>query len=172
MDLYQLLPLLDGWRRESKELTDIEVSEGTEEELTRATDSGWIVSGGIQFVGNPMSVFTIYYHDKTGTEHTITGTPIGLKQLGLEGATILHGATLTKADDYNMRYGMVMSPPRPIPFFASKDFPTRFTVKAIGSDVLVEWFGYEVILITDKEKFIKSLREILGIEDWLVCVKR
>jgi len=170
MDLYQLLPLLDGWRRDSRELTNIKVSNGEERELTRATDSGWIISGGIQFVGNPMSVFTIYYHDKTGEEHMITGSPVGLKQLGLVGATILHGATLTKADDANLRYGMVMSPPRPIPFYASKDYPIRFTVKAVNSDVLVEWFGYEIILIIDKEKFIRSLRKILGI-DWLVSLR-
>jgi len=172
MDLYQLLPLLDGWRRESRELTNIKVNNGEERELARATDSGWIVGGGIQFVGNPLSVFTIYYHDKTGAEHKLTSNPVGLKQLGLEGVSLLHGATLTKADDANSRYGMVMSPPRPIPFFASRDFPIRFTAKAVNGDMLVEWFGYEIILITDKEKFIKSLRKILGIEDWLVWVKR
>ena len=162
MDIYQLLPLLDGWKRIAREEKNIKVPNGVEKEIAKTTERGWIVGALISYTGAKTSVFNLYYHDRYGERHTLSTSPALLDSIGALGVATLNGTTLVDADDTNLKYTMLLNPPRPIPYYASENYPMRLTVKAIGSDVVVNFIAYELIVIIDEIAFVRSLRGILS----------
>lgn len=162
MDLYQLLPLLEGWDREVPWITNVSVSLNEEKELIRFDRSGWLVSANITFIGNKNSTLTIKYFDRQGRPHSFTTSPTSEELLGFVGmSSPFHGTVLLKADDTNQIYTIVYNPTRPLPFYASQSHPFRVLFKALNTSATITLVSGEVILISDKEAFIKSLRRIL-----------
>ena len=157
MDIYQLLPLLDGWKRLVIEKSNVRVS--GEMEIDRVTQSGWIIGAIVNFTGSEDTVFTIRYHDRTGKADTISASPRSLYNLGLVDVESLHGAVLCKADSNTKNYTMLLSPNKPIPFFASKEYPLSLIV--VG-ECVINYLGCEIVLIIDREKFVSSLRRVIG----------
>ena len=162
MNIYQLLPLLEGWDRVLVWNTNISVSANEEKEVARFDRSGWLVVADITYIGDKNSILTIKYFDRQGRPHSFTSVPASEELLGYVGMFApFTGTTLLKADDTNKIYTIVFNPPRPLPFYASQSHPFTVTFKAVNTSATILLVSGEAILIRDKEAFIKSLRRIL-----------
>jgi len=162
MDIYQLLPLLEGWNREVYAAYNVTINANEEKEMGKSEQPGWIVAAYINFTGSEYSELALTYYDRAGRKHKLISSPYTLRLHGFVGVGLLNGARLVKADDTNKLYTVMLNPPRPIPFYADAKRPMMFTFKPLLTPATISVFTYEVVQITDKELFIESLRELFS----------
>ncbi len=160
--IHELLPLLRGWDREIEEFANISVKAGTTLNVAKGYYSGWIVSAGCLFEGPIDTEMIIYFHDPDGGRHEVVATPAFLTDMGLVGKSSMTGGAVTRYSDELGLGAMILNPQEPIPFFASRDYPISFNVKAVSGDVNVIYFGYYVVYIIDEDTMINRLNRIFG----------
>lgn len=158
----ELLPLINGWSREIKEFGDIKIPEGTEKVIAEGYYSGWVVAAGCLFEGPKDTQMILYIHDPDGSRHPVVATPDFLSEMGLVGKSALNGGAVTRYSDELGIGAVILNPPEPIPFFASRDYPIRFSVKAVSGDVGLIYLGYYVVYIIDEDTLVKGLNRIFG----------
>ncbi|MCD6407336.1 hypothetical protein J7L81_05650, partial [Candidatus Aerophobetes bacterium] len=108
MDIYQLLPLLDGWERDAKFHRGIIVSKDKDRQLIKVTDSGWINEVFVLYIGSPNCRLNIVYHDRTGRRHKVPMSTLSAYYAGYIGLTQIKWITLTYAK--NNVYAMTFNP--------------------------------------------------------------
>jgi len=161
--LYELLPLLEGWKIYSRDVeTEVVVNPGKTYELAKATDPGWIVGMQVSIVGPPDTQFVLEYYDPLEGYRYATVSPAGLLALGFDMPNPASMYLATYDPDANF-YCIAFTPAQPFPFFASRSRPARITVKAPEtSPTVVKGYAQSVILVADIDMFRRSLAKVLG----------
>jgi len=149
MNVYWLLPFLEGWAYEPTYKTNFKIGADKESEVFRHENTKGYFFGAIVTSDNPDMELIVNIDGKI-----LKGSATSAYVVQ---ATILQPITFTLIR-YNTagKYTVMYSPPKPLPF----RFRIEGKLKAVGADTTVDEFRALCVLVTDPEAFIKSLKSI------------
>jgi len=164
--LYELLPLLKGWKIYPKDLeasqNPIPIKQGKTYELIKATKPGWIIAIQVSFIGPPDTQFYLEFYDPLEGYKKATISPGGLLTLGFDMPNPSSAYLVTYDLDENF-YCIAFTPSYPFPFFASESKPARIAIEAPKTaPVYLTGYAQSIILIADAREFRNSLMQVLG----------
>ncbi|MEM1868555.1 MAG: hypothetical protein QXU90_00375 [Acidilobaceae archaeon] len=156
--IQDILPLLDGWSYSILgKTTPFIVPRGTEKVIDESKKPGWIVTA-ICTLDNPDATFIVTGYDSYRGYIENAVTPRTLKDGGAVYPNPF-GLWVSRYDDTEKRYTIAFTPDDWLPFTTGYKIAIR---APMNSDVTVYRYDHVLILIYDREAFIRSLREVLG----------
>jgi len=167
----ELLPLLDGWAYVGQDV-DIRLREKgwqyvpayQERVLFEADKPGWVFGVAIDFKGSKYATVYIEYYDAYRGWASVTLSPYGMHSGGL-GYVRTSGLALAMYDEDNDHYCVAFMPPIPFPVKASPERKARVRFQAAEKDATIYGVEVAMVVITDEEAFLRSLRRVYGLDE-------
>lgn len=166
--IYGLLPLLEGWTFKPYDIDIWKLSEepiiirkGTTYVLSEAEKPGFLVAAAV-VVDSKNAQITIEYYDAYGKKRQMTARPYGLYYSGYMQPNPI-GPWLSRYDETENVYAMVITPSQPIPFRADERRKYRSYLTATEEDTKLLGFQEVIILIDNEEAFLKSFNKLFGV---------
>ncbi len=164
MNLYSLLPLLNGWSYEAKKrLYTLPI--GGYQKICEYSKPGFLLFWTVRLYGSKDSKYTAVKLEIEKTKPLIVDfMPYGVYSFGISQANN-YTAWVGLWDDTNKVYTLVVTPSQPMVFREgvklTLEAPTQPLEDPTTSSYKVH-SGYGLILIDNMEAFKRSLREVLA----------
>jgi len=163
--LYQLLPLLDGWKDISKKsITSVTIRARSTYKLSEISNPGWIMGLFLRYSGSPDAELAIELYDPFEGYRKISTTASELLDLGFDmpNPSSMYLANYDLDTDY---YCIAFTPASPLPFYATKTRESKITLTAPSdSDITLRQYNQAAIAITDIDRFISSVQKVLALK--------
>jgi len=161
--LYQLLPLLDGWKDLSKKsITSVDIKAGNSYKLSEISSPGWILGLFVRYIGSPDATLAMELYDPFEGYRKITTSVSELLELGLDMPNP-SSMYLAYYDLDENHYCIAFTPASPMPFYATRTRTSRITLVAPrDGDIKLKLYSQSVIGIVDLDRFIDSVKRVLA----------
>lgn len=159
--LFELLPLLDGWKPVPIEhTTPLTVQAYDKTRIIQADKPGWICEFSVTVTGsNDVSILLEWYDPEKHDDVGKTVYPKALVEAGLDSPN--NSCPWVSDWDFDTgTYTLMFTPATPFPVRASSDHPKHVVVQAAGEPVKVVSYYQISIVIYDRAKFIESLKSL------------
>jgi hypothetical protein len=176
MSFYMMLPLLRGWSYHYIRYPQAGIGElprGADVLVTEISGPGYLLFAAARVwnSGDGKYVELRADFDFPDWTYPIHFTIDGLQAFG-DTRPIDYGAYATIIDDTNLIYAAAMTPANPMPF--RKNFRVRLIAPPqpiVDNNPIYYVIEYAYVLIRDVEEFKESLREVFGIEDFVMSIR-
>ena len=163
--LYQLLPLLDGWKDISKKsITSITIRARSSYKLAEIRNPGWITGLFLRYSGSPDAELAIELYDPFEGYRKISTTASELLDLGFDmpnPSSMYLAHYDLDTDDYCIAF----TPASPLPFYATKTRESKITLTAPkDSSIVFRQYNQAAIAIIDINRFISSVQKVLALK--------
>ena len=163
--LYQLLPLLNGWKDISrKSTTSVTIKAKNTYKLAELRNPGWLTRMFLRYSGSPDAKISIDVYDPFEGYRKIENSAGELLDLGFD----MPNASSMYLAYYDLDtncYCIAFTPASPLPFYATRTRESKITLAAPKeSDIILEQYGYAAVAIVDVTGFISSVQKVLALK--------
>jgi len=163
--LYQLLPLLDGWKDISKKsVTSVTIRARNTYKLAEIRNPGWLMGMFLRYSGSPDAEIAIELYDPFEGYRKIDTSASELLDLGFDmpNPSSMYLAYYDLDTNY---YCIAFTPASPLPFYATKTRESKITLTAPSdSDIVLRQYNQAAIAVTDIDRFISSVQKVLALK--------
>jgi len=163
--LYQLLPLLDGWKDISKKsVTSVTIRARNTYKLAEIRNPGWLMGMFLRYSGSPDAKISIEMYDPFEGYREIENSPSELLDLGFDmpNPSSMYLAYYDLDTNY---YCIAFTPASPLPFYATKTRESKITLTAPSdSDIVLRQYNQAAVAIIDVDRFISSVQKVLALK--------
>ena len=163
--LYQLLPLLDGWKDISKKsVTSVTIKARNTYKLAEIRNPGWLMGMFLRYSGSPDAKISIEMYDPFEGYRKIENSAGELLDLGFDmpNPSSMYLAYYDLDTNY---YCIAFTPASPLPFYATRTRESKITLTAPSdSNIVLRQYNQAAVATVDVSRFISSVQKVLALK--------